>query len=77
MKSNQYFQLGVLMIFFSFILGYGGVAIVTLLYTITQNNFWAFIGPILYTISWIILGFGILLAGKQGVQQAKKMFSGK
>lgn len=70
-KRNKRFFIGVKIIVVSFILGWP-VLFLTAALTVVFGRFWAVLGGIVYAISWIMLGIGILLAGVEGVKFAKE-----
>ena len=67
MKNKKYLKAGILFFLFSFIVGYGGIAITGGLYFWTDNNNWLWVGSFIYGFSWVFFGIGFILAGKEGL----------
>ncbi len=69
---NRLFKFGILLFMFSYIIGYGGFGLASLLYINTNKKLWLLIGPGFYGLSWIIMGVSFLICGKEGLKIYRK-----
>ena len=68
------FRAGVCLIILNMPMGLGGAAFAGAMAVRTGHKaFWAGIGVTIYALSWVMLGLGLILSGKQGVQYAKEL----
>lgn len=72
-KRTKRFIIGVGIIVFSTVIGWPMLPICAFL-ALKLGPTWLVIGGVIYTISWILLGFGILLAGPAGIKFSKELF---
>jgi len=81
-KHSLRFKIGVFFLVFNVPFGYGGGALVTAIAAkMGELALGAFLGVIIYILSWGMMGLGIWMAGPEGVQLVKdlrkKLFGGK
>ena len=69
---NRLFKFGILLFMTSYIIGYGGFGLASLLYLYKNKKFWLLIGPGFYGLSWIIMGISFLICGKEGLKIYRK-----
>ena len=55
-------------------IGLGGAAIGGMLFATTRDPMWLRIAAGLYLFSWVLLGLGLLLAGRSGYAYAKQFW---
>ena len=70
-------QMGVFMLLISYIVGYGGLGVLVLLYLWANNKYWVWMGAGIYGFSWILFGLGLFISGKEGLVIIKNKLKGK
>jgi hypothetical protein len=68
MPNKKHFKIGTIFFLYSFIIGYGGIALTSFLYLWTDNKIWIGFGSGVYGFSWILFGIGFVLSGKEGLK---------
>ncbi len=71
-KSGLQFKIGIVLLILSFPVAYGLIFLFGILSIKTANSKWLWWSGKVYAISWVLLGFSVLLIGKQGVSWFKK-----
>jgi hypothetical protein len=72
--SNVRFKTGVYLIVLNIPFGQAGIVLAGLLAVRTGHKaFWAGIAVVVYALSWVMLGIGVVLSGKEGIQYAKEL----
>jgi len=73
-KSSIRFKIGLFFLLFNIPFGLGGAGIcAAMALKSTHPGFYTMLGATIYISSWIMLGIGILLAGKEGYFLSKKI----
>jgi len=66
------FKLGLFFLLFNFPFGYGGAALCAAMAAASgRKSLWLIAGALVYGLSWIMFGAGILMAGPEGLKAAK------
>ncbi len=73
MKPSFKFKLGILLLIASQLLGWGGMAFFCSLALKTGKPFICFFGFVLYAVSWGMLGFCVLLTGREGIPYVRNL----
>lgn len=69
-----WFWTGVVFLLINPVIGWGGLSICTLLGKKTGKKFYYKIGLGIYGLSWLILGLGIVLAGREGKRYCREFW---
>ena len=72
MPNKKHFKTGIIFFLYSFIIGYGGIALTSFLYLWTDNEIWIWSGSGVYGFSWILFGIGFILAGMEGLKYFRR-----
>ena len=78
-KNPIWFKVGMIFLVINTPIGIGSLVAATVLYINTGYILWIKIGGIVYGVSWIMLGLGVIFAGPEGTRKVKrelKMFFG-
>jgi hypothetical protein len=70
-------KIGVLILFISFIVGWGGAAVCGALFVNTGDESWIKLAGILYAASWVLFSISIVVGGKEAYSRFKQIFSKK
>ena len=71
-RPRAAFRIGLVLLVANVPLGYGGIAAGVALAAATKNRIWLTVGFGLYALSWGMLGLGILLAGREGIEYLRE-----
>ncbi len=71
MSTNRS-KLSVVLIVIGLILGYPGIFLTGYLYIKTGNTDWIWIGSVLYAVSWIPYGLGLVMLGEREYGNLRK-----
>lgn len=55
-------------------IGLGSVVAGGMLFAVTRNRMWLLLAAALYLCSWLLLGLGLVLAGRSGYVYAKEFW---
>ena len=72
MPNKKHFKIGTIFFLYSFIIGYGGIALTSFLYLWTDNKVWIWSGTCVYGFSWILFGIRFVLSGKEGLRYFRR-----
>ena len=75
-RSGLQFKTGVVLLVINVPFGYGGMAITAAIAAAKKQPGWLIAGGVIYGLSWLMLGLGILMAGPEGIKYVKG-FRGK
>ena len=67
-------KIGILILFVSFAVGWGGAAICSALYLNSGNEVWLKAAGALYIFSWILFLISFLIGGREAYNRFKKIF---
>ena len=68
------FRFGVSLLLLNVPFGYGGLAVAAALATWSGNGRWLWLGGACYAASWGMLGLGLLLCGRKGLEDARGLW---
>ncbi len=68
-------KIGVLILFVSFIVGWGGAAVCGVLFINTGDEVWIKLAGILYATSWVLFSLSLVVGGKEAYSRFKQLFS--
>ena len=71
MKQSLKFRIGITLLLINYPVGWGGVSLCSTLAILNDNAKLHFVGIGIYTLSWLMLGLGLLLAGPEGIQYSR------
>ena len=63
--DRKKFKIGIIFLFSSFVLGYGGFSFFIMLYIATNKLIWNWVTSILYIFSYVLIAIGLFLSGKE------------
>jgi len=70
------FKVGMLFLIINIPYGIGGAAIAASIGVASGNKlFWNAVAVVIYASSWAMLGLGVLLAGREGLQYARELWN--
>lgn len=72
-KKTKRFVLGIILIIVSIVYGWVGLFVCNAL-AVKYGSLWAVAGLIIYGMSWVTYGLGFILAGREGIIFAKRLF---
>ncbi|MBC8215437.1 MAG: hypothetical protein ISS10_02425 [Candidatus Marinimicrobia bacterium] len=73
--SKNRSKLSVVLIVIGLILGYPGIFLTGYLYIKTGNTDWIWIGSVLYAVSWIPYGLGLVMLGGRAYGNLQKKWT--
>ncbi len=73
-KHRLLFRIGWLIVVTSFPVGYGGIALFTILAAALENRTWLWGGVVCYAFSWLMLGVGFCLGGRPAYHYARRFW---
>ena len=68
------FRVGLFLLVANFPVGYGGIAVCSMLAVVLRQHEWLWVGAGFYAFSWILLGAGFYLSGQTGWLYAKNFW---
>lgn len=72
-KSSKKFLIGVILILVSIVYGWIGLFVCNA-FALRYGRSFVILGWVIYGFSWVTYGLGFLLAGREGILYAKKIF---
>jgi hypothetical protein len=74
MKPTPRFRIGIILLSINHPFGWGGIALCTALALHTGRREFYFYGMAAYALSWVILGLGLWLTGREGIQYLRTLY---
>jgi hypothetical protein len=73
-QTSLRFKIGIFFLLANMPIGYGGLALGAAISAATHSKVGIYLGVAVYVFSWVMLGAGLLLSGKEGYQHARDLW---